>query len=767
MRTPVADPFPRPSASEPPLVVAVALLGAAIASRFLAIAAAPGEIDEAVFAGAVHRFDMADLSPQAPGFPVWILLGRALLPFASGAFHALAVAATLLSCVALPALYLWGRRLVGGWAALGATLFAAFLPVVWVNGGRAFSDSPSTASFLVALAALGAASERAASGRAHAVPLAVLAGLAAAAGAGIRPHLVLAFGPLLLVEAILLARSRPSRPVAAALVASGLAGTAAWVAWLLKQTGGVQGFLAGIDERASFRSAAFETGRFGSLLDSFLVRDFLWWPLALGVLLLALLGLGATFRRQPRGAVTLLLVLAPAFYSLWFLHSREMSRYSVPFVLVLALPLAAGVETFLRKPPLGLAAMVVGAALAGRASWGEVRHGATHPTPPSAAIDAIALYGHPGRETIVSDGIFNAFLRLERWERRLRVWPLSDEYLLQPRVQRNRRLVRLADFTTEGDSPDRTDPLWRVFRREGRIARALGNGRLFAVAVRDPAPPLFGPGFGPRESAPGKPSTRWAGPEAHLIVPGLQGPPAALLRGVRQHHEGATTLKVRDAETGQVVLERRIEPGELEVALLPHPIHGPLPRPRELVLSCDRPETVPAAPGLARPSRGCFIFREATFSLPPEELWERLGEERLLDLGRPRDAWADLEGFHGREVHETSGATWRWTSGRAAFTWVPVPGLEPRELVLRARTPGEASVRVDVAFDGRAVGSVEVPSGDFAAVPLSLEPEARARLAAGDPVRIVLSSPVVVPRDAGLGGDPRRLGIALDRVLVR
>ncbi len=745
----------------------VALLGAAVASRFLAIAAAPGEIDEAVFAGAVHRFDMADLSPQAPGFPVWILLGRALLPLASGAFHALAVAATLLSCVALPALYLWGRRLVGGWAALGGAVWAAFLPVVWVNGGRAFSDSPSTALFLVALAALGAASERAAANRRGAVALAVLAGLAAAAGAGVRPHLVLAFGPLLLVETLLLLRSRPGRPVAAALVASGLAGTTAWLAWLLQQAGGIPGLLAGIDERASFRSVAFETGRFGNVLDSFLVRDFLAWPLALGIFLLALVGIGATLRRHPRAAAALLLVLAPAFYSLWFLHSREMSRYSVPFVLVLALPLAAGVEALLRRSPVGLAAMVLGAALAGRASWGEVRHGAANPTPTAAAIDALAVYAHPGRETIVADGIFNTFLRLERWEGRLHVWPLSDDVLLKEGVRRNRRLVRLADFTSEGDSPDRTDPAWRVFRRQGRVSRALGNGRLFVVAVRDPAPPLFGPGFGPRESAPGQPSVRWSGPEARLIVPGLQGPPVALLRGVRYAHEGATTLTVRDAETGRIVLERRVEPGEMEVAILPRPIYGPLPRPREFVLSCDRPEALPAGPGLARPSRGCFLFREATFSLPPEEVWERLGEERLLDLGRPRDGWADLEGFHEREVHARSGASWRWTSGRAAVTWVPVPDLEPRELVLRAKAPGGAGVRVDVAFDGRTAGSVDVPPGDFAEVRLRLEPELRARLAAGDPVRIELSSPVQVPRDTDLGGDPRRLGIALDRILVR
>ncbi|HYN40871.1 MAG TPA: hypothetical protein VE129_03765, partial [Thermoanaerobaculia bacterium] len=160
--------MPLPSESrpgEPPFLLVAALLGAVVATRFLAIAVSPGEIDEAVFAGAVTRFDLYDLSPQAPGFPVWILIGRGLLPIIPSPFLALTVAATLLSCVSLPALFLWGRRLVGGWAALGGTVFAAFLPVVWVNGGRAFSDSPSTAFFLAALAALAAATERANDGR--------------------------------------------------------------------------------------------------------------------------------------------------------------------------------------------------------------------------------------------------------------------------------------------------------------------------------------------------------------------------------------------------------------------------------------------------------------------------------------------------------------------------------------------------------------------------------------------------------------------------
>ncbi|MBK6406441.1 MAG: hypothetical protein IPF66_16195 [Holophagales bacterium] len=109
--------LPRPI--EPPLPLVAAILGAVVATRFLAIAVSPGEIDEAVFSGAVTRFDLAELSPQAPGFPVWILIGRGLLRIIPSPFLALTVAATLLSCVSLVALFLWGRGVVGGWAALG------------------------------------------------------------------------------------------------------------------------------------------------------------------------------------------------------------------------------------------------------------------------------------------------------------------------------------------------------------------------------------------------------------------------------------------------------------------------------------------------------------------------------------------------------------------------------------------------------------------------------------------------------------------------
>ena len=327
--------------------------------------------------------------------------------------------------------------------------------------------------------------------------------------------------------------------------------------------------------------------------------------------------------------------------------------------------------------------------------------------------------------------------------------------------------MRLVDFRDEPDAPDREDPAWRVWLHGGRVADALGNRRLLAVGLRDPAPPLFGPGFGPREKEPGRASVRWAGAEARLLIPGLQGPPVALLRGERLPFEGATTLTARDAETGRVLLSRRLEPGDFELTIVPVPVHGPLPRPREVVLSCDRPQALPATPGDQRPSAGCVLIREATLSAPPEALWERLGEERGLDGGDPRDAWGALDGFHGREKDERSGLTTRWTSGRSSFVWVPVPGFVPREIALRAHTPGDVPVPVAVWVGGVPAGTVAVLPGAFSEARLALDEAARGRMCGAEPVRVELTSAVFVPKVAGLADDPRELGVVLDRVVVR
>ncbi len=755
----------------PPQALVWLVLGGIVASRFLAIAASPGEIDEAVFAGAVTRFDLFDLSPQAPGFPVWILLGRALLPFCVTPFNALATASTVLAAAGMLALWAFGRRIVGGWAALAGVVFAAALPVVWINGGRAFSDTPATALFLCALACLAISDERRSPNQTRwremiaarrARLLGIAAGLLAAAGAGVRPHLVLAFGPVLLLWAGRLAMRWDRRDAVLSFLGAGLAGTAAWFAWLFAQAGGSTGLFASLSERASFRTHALATGTLGTLGDSFVVRDFLSPRRAALVFAVAAVGLVALALKRRRGAVDLVVILLPTFFSLWTLHSRAMSRYSVPFVLVLALAVGAGLEAILRKGPLVFLAALLAAGIYAREAWPDVSESANEETPPIAAIRALERWVHPGRETIVADGDFQAFLRTERWEGRLVAWGYTDGEMAAAPRQTNKRLVRLSDFTAEPDPPDRRDAVWSTWLKGGRVAEMLGNRRLLVVATRDPAPPLFGPGFGPKESAPGRPSFRWAGPRAHLLVAQDQGPLAATLSGERPGAAGPTTLTVTQAGSGRVVLSRVVEPGPFDVTILDRPVFGPMPGPADYVISCDRTVDLPPFPDGARPARGCFTILESTISRPPEHVWMRLGARAVADLGAPDDGRYDPDGFWAREKVADAGPDLRWTKGSASLAWAPLAGFSPTRVVLRARSvasPKDVSIFVDGAL--AAVVRVDVGLADVAA-PLS--PAATRALSGPERARIEIRTATEVPRDVGKGDDTRALGIALDRI---
>lgn len=754
--------------SPPPFLLVSLLLGAAVASRFSAIAIAPCENDEAVFAGAVTRFNLLELSPQAPGFPLWILLGKTFTPILGSPFHALAIVSTVLSAFALPALYIWGRSLVGSWAALGGVLFSAALPVVWVNGGRALADSPGTALIVCGLAALTFVAEGEGEPglrRWQRVLIASAAGLLAAAGAGVRPHLVTVFGPLLLLAVVRLARV--AGRTALAFVLSGLAGTAAWGGWLFVQAGGLHGLRSAFLERADFRSTAIATSRAGALSDSFLVRAFVTPERAALVLGLALVGLVFLCLRRRRGAAELIVFLVPAFLSLWFLHGRTVSRYSVPFVFGVALLAAYGIEALVRWRPLGLVLVLLAAGGFGWEGRHTVRSSALVVPPPMAAIDALEQYVFAGRETVIADDVFDKFLRTERWQGRFSGWPYTDtEFVARP-LSTNRRIVRLTDFTGEPDDPWKRDPGWRVWKRGGRVLESLHLPRLHVVGIRDPAPPVFGVGFGAKERWRGRPSYRWSGPAAHLVVPGLAGPPVALLAGNRTSEGGPTNLTVREASTGRLVMSRRVEPGDFELAIADTPVFGPLERPQEYVLSCDRPYPLPPLPGGTRPVEGCFIFMEATQSVQPDELWERLGAEYRVDVGTLRDNRAALEGFHDRESDPSTGVDFRWTTGEASALWVPLPSFVPRLVAIRGTAPTSEPVDVTVSVAGIPVGTIRFDEEGYAEKRVALTQAAVERLSGTAPVRIGLSSRTISPKSLGKGNDERELGIAVDRIILR
>jgi hypothetical protein len=267
-----------------------------------------------------------------------------------------------------------------------------------------------------------------------------------------------------------------------------------------------------------------------------------------------------------------------------------------------------------------------------------------------------------------------------------------------------------------------------------------------------------------KESAPGHPSFRWAGPSAHLIVAGDQGPPAATLSGERPGYGGATTLTVAEATSGRVLVSRKVEPGPFELTILDRPVLGPMPGPAEYVIACDRTVDLPPLAGAVRPARGCFTFLEATISRPPEHVWVRQGARLVADLGAPDDGRYDPDGFWPREKGADTGPDVRWTKERASVAWAPVPGFAPGRVVLRARSVA-APKDVSIFVNGVLAGGIRIGAG-LAEISSPLTPGAARLLAGLECARIELRTLAEVPKALGLGDDARALGVAVDRIAL-
>ena len=112
-------------------IVALAAF-AAIAARLAATTPALSSDDALFFVHALTRFSVLDFSPQFPGYPGFVAMGRLLLPLTHDPLHALALLTELVA-LALPpmaALVVW-RATAAGWAALAAfavTLAGPLMP---------------------------------------------------------------------------------------------------------------------------------------------------------------------------------------------------------------------------------------------------------------------------------------------------------------------------------------------------------------------------------------------------------------------------------------------------------------------------------------------------------------------------------------------------------------------------------------------------------------------------------------------------------------
>ncbi len=124
----------------------VAVLTVAIAAtRIYALSRSLWDWDEALFSVGVHSYDVVQHHPHPPGFPLFIAAAKLIHLVVHDEFRAVQ-AVTLLGAIGLfPVLFALARALRFPFAvAAGGAAIYAFFPAVWVFGGTAFSDVPST-----------------------------------------------------------------------------------------------------------------------------------------------------------------------------------------------------------------------------------------------------------------------------------------------------------------------------------------------------------------------------------------------------------------------------------------------------------------------------------------------------------------------------------------------------------------------------------------------------------------------------------------------
>jgi hypothetical protein len=359
------------------------------------------DLDSINFALGIRQFDVAHHQPHPPGYPVFILIAKALhtvVPAEATALALISVGGGVLGALAVAALF---RRFDGEgtparWSA-AAVGVAITTPLYWFTAVRPLSDS----SGLAAALAVQALTLRARTARALA-----LAGFCAGLAAGVRSQVVWLTVPLLALRAFrgLAAGGSgpPERPDQLAPspktlvpVASAFAGgVLLWFAPLVMVSGGPTAYW-----HALFDQGAEDLGNIQMLWTKHGARDvadalyyafvapFAMWPVAAVALTSASFGLlRLAIRQRPT-----LMVLAAAFlpYLVFDLLFQETftSRYALPLVVPTAYLAVSG----LRALPwdIGLAIATLMAMFCAHLGGTSIAAYSREPSPAFRLLDAM------------------------------------------------------------------------------------------------------------------------------------------------------------------------------------------------------------------------------------------------------------------------------------------------------------------------------------------------------------------------------------------
>src|SRR5436190_17781746 len=113
------------------------------------------ENDEFLFAEAVRKFDPSNYHPHPPGYPLYVLLGKAFVVVVHDPWRALVVLAIVAAPVGFIALARAFRNWIGDAdLAVAAALLCYFSASMLVHGTLALSDGPAVAFVALALWAI-------------------------------------------------------------------------------------------------------------------------------------------------------------------------------------------------------------------------------------------------------------------------------------------------------------------------------------------------------------------------------------------------------------------------------------------------------------------------------------------------------------------------------------------------------------------------------------------------------------------------------------
>jgi 4-amino-4-deoxy-L-arabinose transferase-like glycosyltransferase len=319
------------------LIVALACA----ASRFVAMAKSLWDWDEALFSLGMRSYDVGLHHPHPPGFPLFIALGKLMRIVTPSDFRALQSVSLLAGMLFFPAMFLLARELRLRFdTAIVAAALCAFFPNVWFFGGAAFSDVPSIALVVFAIALLfrGVRDRRAYWLGTFVLALAI----------GIRPqNLLIGLFPGALATWHRIRERRFGDVVVALLI--GLIVTGAAFGSAIYLTGFARWQVAVANHRVyitnvdSFHNP--ERPPLWRIFDRFFIKQYDSPGLSIVTSLFVAIGIAGAIRRRDRNIGYLALAFVPFCITAWLMLDRfSISRFSIGYIPMFAILAADGIE---------------------------------------------------------------------------------------------------------------------------------------------------------------------------------------------------------------------------------------------------------------------------------------------------------------------------------------------------------------------------------------------------------------------------------------